>query len=78
MTWDMHPEEEARKDKIKKAFTGARRDVMKQDLDMYLASDSDEDAEDYVPAPAAAADTADAAASAAASAAAAAASGFTQ
>jgi len=43
LTWDMHPEEVARKDTIKRAFTGSRDDIAENDLRAYLASDSDED-----------------------------------
>ncbi len=43
LTWDMHPEEAARKDSIKRAFTGSRDGIAENDLQAYLASDSDED-----------------------------------
>jgi len=43
LTWDMHPEEVARKDTIKRAFTGSRDDIAENDLRAYLASDSEHD-----------------------------------
>ncbi|KAJ2896511.1 hypothetical protein MKZ38_005464 [Zalerion maritima] len=42
LTWDMHPEEAARKDSIKRAFTGGRDSLLENDLNAYLASDSEE------------------------------------
>ncbi|KAH7353825.1 pre-rRNA-processing protein ESF1 [Plectosphaerella cucumerina] len=45
LTWDLHPEDAARKQTINKAFTGSRNDLEENDLKAYLASDSeDEDA----------------------------------
>lgn len=47
LTWDMHPEEAARKDDIKNAFSGSRAGIAENDLRAYLASDSEsEDEED--------------------------------
>jgi hypothetical protein len=41
LTWDMDPEESTRKDSIRKAFTGSKKDIAENDLHAYLASDSD-------------------------------------
>ncbi|EGS21739.1 uncharacterized protein CTHT_0036060 [Thermochaetoides thermophila DSM 1495] len=49
LTWDMHPEELARKETIRKAFTGSRADLAENDLRAYLASDTDSDDEDIGP-----------------------------
>lgn len=46
LTWDLHPEEAARKETIKRAFTGSRNDIEENDLRTYLASDSDDDDDD--------------------------------
>ncbi len=46
LTWDMHPEEVARKESINKAFTGSRSDIAENDLRAYLASDSESDVEE--------------------------------
>ena len=43
LTWDQDPEEAARKDAIKRAFTGSRADIGENDLKAYLGSDSEED-----------------------------------
>ncbi|KAH7031251.1 uncharacterized protein B0I36DRAFT_323516 [Microdochium trichocladiopsis] len=45
LTWDMHPEEAARKEDIKRAFTGSRADLEENDLKAYLASDSEDEIE---------------------------------
>lgn len=45
LTWDMHPEEAARKEDIKRAFTGSRADLEENDLKAYLASDSEDEDE---------------------------------
>lgn len=42
LTWDMHPEENNRKESIKRAFTGSRADINENDLRAYLASDSED------------------------------------
>ncbi|KAI0478476.1 hypothetical protein GGR56DRAFT_323949 [Xylariaceae sp. FL0804] len=44
LTWDMHPEEAARRDDIKRAFTGSRAELQENDLRAYIASDSDGEA----------------------------------
>jgi hypothetical protein len=52
LTWDMHPEENSRKETIQKAFSGSRAEIAENDLKAYLASDSegeDDDAEDVEP-----------------------------
>lgn len=51
LTWDMHPEEVARKESINKAFTGSRADIADNDLRAYLASDSESDEEEEEDAP---------------------------
>ncbi|TPX14107.1 uncharacterized protein E0L32_000501 [Thyridium curvatum] len=56
LTWDMHPEEAARQETIKKAFTGSRADIAENDLNAYLASDSDGEDEEEVFEPEAAAE----------------------
>jgi len=43
LTWDQDPEEAARKDAIKRAFTGSRADIGENDLKAYLGSDSEDD-----------------------------------
>ncbi|KAF3355137.1 Pre-rRNA-processing protein ESF1 like [Verticillium longisporum] len=43
LTWDLHPEELARKDSINKAFSGSRNELEENDLKAYLASDSEDD-----------------------------------
>lgn len=48
LTWDMHPEENSRKETISKAFSGSRADIAENDLKAYLASDSEDDDEDEV------------------------------
>lgn len=42
LTWDMHPDEVARKDSINRAFKGSRNDIAENDLRAYLASDSED------------------------------------
>ncbi|PKS09135.1 hypothetical protein jhhlp_003749 [Lomentospora prolificans] len=44
LTWDIHPEEAARKQSMKKAFSGSRADMQENDLRAYLASDSEDEA----------------------------------
>ncbi|KAI1346806.1 hypothetical protein F5Y01DRAFT_296955 [Xylaria sp. FL0043] len=50
LTWDVAPDEAARREKIKKAFTGSRAELEENDFRAYLASDSDgdDDVEDDV------------------------------
>ncbi|KAI0799008.1 hypothetical protein GGR55DRAFT_671417 [Xylaria sp. FL0064] len=43
LTWDVAPDEAARREKIKKAFTGSRAELEENDFRAYLASDSDGD-----------------------------------
>ncbi|CAK7222616.1 pre-rRNA-processing protein esf1 [Sporothrix curviconia] len=43
LTWDMHPEDNSRKDLMKKAFSGTPAELIENDLRAYLASDSDGD-----------------------------------
>ncbi|KAI1399515.1 hypothetical protein F4819DRAFT_414612 [Hypoxylon fuscum] len=43
LTWDIHPEEAARSEKIKQAFSGSRREIEENDLRAYLGSDSEGD-----------------------------------
>ncbi|KAH6685785.1 pre-rRNA-processing protein ESF1 [Plectosphaerella plurivora] len=43
LTWDLHPEDAARKQTINKAFTGSRNDLEENDLKAYLASDSEDE-----------------------------------
>ncbi|KAI5865151.1 hypothetical protein GGS23DRAFT_411728 [Durotheca rogersii] len=43
LTWDMHPEEVARKESMKRAFDTGRSGFEENDLRAYLASDSDGD-----------------------------------
>ncbi|KAB5572161.1 hypothetical protein GE09DRAFT_956024 [Coniochaeta sp. 2T2.1] len=46
LTWDMHPEENSRKETLSKAFSGSRADIAENDLKAYLASDSEDDDEE--------------------------------
>ncbi|KAI1769461.1 hypothetical protein GGR53DRAFT_629 [Hypoxylon sp. FL1150] len=47
LTWDIHPEEIARREDIKRAFGASRSELEENDLRAYLASDSeDDDAQD--------------------------------
>ena len=46
LTWDIHPEESARKDMARKAFSGTPSELIENDLRAYLASDSDGSDED--------------------------------
>ncbi|KAK0386076.1 hypothetical protein NLU13_5913 [Sarocladium strictum] len=46
LTWDMHPEEHSRKESIKRAFSGSRKEIDENDLKTYLASDSEDESED--------------------------------
>lgn len=46
LTWDMHPEENSRKESIKRAFSGSRKELDENDLKTYLASDSEDDDDD--------------------------------
>ncbi|KAI0533609.1 hypothetical protein GGR58DRAFT_100812 [Xylaria digitata] len=50
LTWDVAPDEAARKENIRKAFTGSRAELEENDFRAYLASDSDgdDDVEDDV------------------------------
>ncbi|OAA66764.1 pre-rRNA processing protein [Niveomyces insectorum RCEF 264] len=41
LTWDLHPENDSRKDLMKKAFSGTPSELIENDLRAYLASDSD-------------------------------------
>ncbi|KAI1775028.1 hypothetical protein F4818DRAFT_58872 [Hypoxylon cercidicola] len=43
LTWDIHPEEIARKEDIKRAFSASRAELEDNDLRAYLASDSEDD-----------------------------------
>ncbi|KAF6808741.1 pre-rRNA processing protein [Colletotrichum musicola] len=43
LTWDVNPEDAARKASINRAFTGSRAQLDENDLKAYLASDSEED-----------------------------------
>ncbi|KAI0098124.1 hypothetical protein F4776DRAFT_650826 [Hypoxylon sp. NC0597] len=43
LTWDINPEEIARKEDIKRAFSASRAELEDNDLRAYLASDSDDD-----------------------------------
>lgn len=43
LTWDMHPEELARKEEIKRAFSGSRAELEENDMRAYLASDSEDE-----------------------------------
>ena len=64
LTWDLRPEEAARKESIKQAFSGGRAALLEEDLKVYLASDTERedgnDADDVpaVDAPSAAEDKA--------------------
>ncbi|CAI4210771.1 unnamed protein product [Parascedosporium putredinis] len=44
LTWDIHPEEAARKQSMQKAFSGSRADMQENDLRAYLASDTEDEA----------------------------------
>ncbi|OIW31906.1 hypothetical protein CONLIGDRAFT_629597 [Coniochaeta ligniaria NRRL 30616] len=46
LTWDMHPEENSRKETISKAFSGSRAEIAENDLKAYLASDSEDEEEE--------------------------------
>lgn len=46
LTWDMHPEEASRKDAVKRAFSGSRAELEENDLRAYLASDTEDEADD--------------------------------
>ncbi|KAI0419255.1 hypothetical protein F5X98DRAFT_85247 [Xylaria grammica] len=48
LTWDVAPDEAARRENIRKAFTGSRAELEENDFRAYLASDSegDDDVED--------------------------------
>ncbi|KAF2964419.1 hypothetical protein GQX73_g9140 [Xylaria multiplex] len=50
LTWDVAPDEAARKENIRKAFTGSRAELEENDFRAYLASDSDgdDDVEDHI------------------------------
>ncbi|KAI0404381.1 hypothetical protein F4802DRAFT_226427 [Xylaria palmicola] len=46
LTWDVAPDETARREQIRKAFSGSRADLEENDFRAYLASDSEEEEED--------------------------------
>ncbi|KAI0841256.1 hypothetical protein F5Y06DRAFT_261010 [Hypoxylon sp. FL0890] len=48
LTWDMNPEEAARREDIKRAFSASRAELEDNDLRAYLASDSDDDSQGEV------------------------------
>ncbi|KAI0478071.1 hypothetical protein F4859DRAFT_46412 [Xylaria cf. heliscus] len=43
LTWDVAPDEAARRENIRKAFSGSRAELEENDFRAYLASDSEED-----------------------------------
>ncbi|KAI0869424.1 hypothetical protein GGS24DRAFT_478893 [Hypoxylon argillaceum] len=43
LTWDVAPDEVARRENIRKAFTGSRADLEENDFRAYLASDSEDE-----------------------------------
>ncbi|KAH0434157.1 hypothetical protein CcaCcLH18_05481 [Colletotrichum camelliae] len=45
LTWDVNPDDAARKASINRAFTGSRTQLEENDLKAYLASDSEDDGE---------------------------------
>ncbi|KAL2204754.1 hypothetical protein CC79DRAFT_1335376 [Sarocladium strictum] len=45
LTWDMHPEEHSRKEALKRAFSGSRKEIDENDLKTYLASDSEDESD---------------------------------
>ncbi|KAK9776774.1 putative NUC153 domain-containing protein [Seiridium cardinale] len=45
LTWDMHPDDAARKENMKRAFSGSRTEIEENDMKAYLAS-SDSEADD--------------------------------
>ncbi|KAF4923592.1 Pre-rRNA-processing protein esf1 [Colletotrichum viniferum] len=45
LTWDVNPDDAARKASINRAFTGSRAQLEENDLKAYLASDSEDDGE---------------------------------
>uniref|UniRef100_A0ACC2J609 Uncharacterized protein n=1 Tax=Nemania bipapillata TaxID=110536 RepID=A0ACC2J609_9PEZI len=46
LTWDVAPDEAARRENIRKAFTGSRADLEENDFRAYLASDSEDEVEE--------------------------------
>ncbi|KAI1874859.1 uncharacterized protein JN550_002288 [Neoarthrinium moseri] len=48
LTWDMHPDEASRRDKINRAFSGSRAELEENDMKAYLAS-SDSEGDDDEP-----------------------------
>ncbi|WYZ46101.1 hypothetical protein EsH8_IX_000326 [Colletotrichum jinshuiense] len=47
LTWDVNPDDAARKASINRAFTGSRSQLEENDLKAYLASDSEDDGESF-------------------------------
>ncbi|KAI1268918.1 hypothetical protein F5Y18DRAFT_373003 [Xylariaceae sp. FL1019] len=45
LTWDINPDDAARKESARRAFTGSRTEIEENDLRAYLASDSEDDNE---------------------------------
>ncbi|KAI1122436.1 hypothetical protein F5Y10DRAFT_75210 [Nemania abortiva] len=46
LTWDVTPDEVARRENIRKAFSGSRADLEENDFRAYLASDSEDEVDD--------------------------------
>ncbi|KAK2012817.1 hypothetical protein LZ32DRAFT_605139 [Colletotrichum eremochloae] len=47
LTWDVNPDDAARKASINRAFTGSRAQLEENDLKAYLASDSEDDGDSF-------------------------------
>ncbi|KAL2875915.1 pre-rRNA-processing protein esf1 [Colletotrichum sp. CLE4] len=47
LTWDVNPDDAARKASINRAFTGSRSQIEENDLKAYLASDSEESGDEF-------------------------------
>ncbi|GJC78286.1 pre-rRNA-processing protein ESF1 [Colletotrichum liriopes] len=47
LTWDVNPDDAARKASINRAFTGSRSQLEENDLKAYLASDSEDDGDSF-------------------------------
>ncbi|UQC76457.1 uncharacterized protein CLUP02_17970 [Colletotrichum lupini] len=47
LTWDVNPDDAARKASINRAFTGSRSQIEENDLKAYLASDSEDSGEEF-------------------------------
>ncbi|TQN69281.1 Pre-rRNA-processing protein esf1 [Colletotrichum shisoi] len=47
LTWDINPDDAARKASINRAFTGSRSQLEENDLKAYLASDSEDDGDSF-------------------------------